>query len=318
MEDFTPMYVSAATGITASVTDLNETTNLSFIQKIVNVADWVLLGLIVIGLSFNVLICLSVFCWKRPIKPVLYFPLSLVVAEGIMMVLSLLNGNFKLHPCADLIVNITYHAWILVPILHNVAVEFKIWCAITFPEGYKSFMTPKKVVAFLGFAWIGPISALFVYFGFGTIAGGEILRWKCTNYYFRNDSYWQIITVVVFSISFVILVLMNWQTCHLITKLQQSYTGEKNASQFQWKLKYLKRTSHGILVGYLIGWGPYCLAYGISDDDGSNVSSEAMIIFMLVARSLFILKSLTSSFLYAMRFRVIRRALLDMSFGCKC
>ncbi|CAG7787122.1 unnamed protein product [Allacma fusca] len=185
-------------------------------------------------------------------------------------------------------------------------------------EVYKSLMTTKKVLALLGFAWIGPISAIFFYFGFGTTAGGEILRWKCTNYYFRNDSTWQIITLVVFSISFVILVLMNWQTCHLITKLQRRYTGEKNASQFQRNLKYLKRTSHGILVGYLIGWGPYCLAYGISDYDGSNVSSEAMLIFMLVARSLFILKSLTSSTLYAMRFRVIRRALLDMSFGCKC
>ncbi|CAG7787123.1 unnamed protein product [Allacma fusca] len=144
-------------------------------------------------------------------------------------------------------------------------------------EVYKSLMTTKKVLALLGFAWIGPISAIFFYFGFGTTAGGEILH---------VPSYYEAST--------------------------------KNASQFQRNLKYLKRTSHGILVGYLIGWGPYCLAYGISDYDGSNVSSEAMLIFMLVARSLFILKSLTSSTLYAMRFRVIRRALLDMSFGCKC
>ncbi|CAG7821196.1 unnamed protein product, partial [Allacma fusca] len=87
-----------------------------------------------------------------------------------------------------------------------------------------------------------------LYFGFGTTAGADVLRWECTSYYFQNDSNWKIITAVLFSSSLVLLALMNWQTYHLTTKLQQTYTGQKNASQFQWNLKYLKSTSHGILL----------------------------------------------------------------------
>ncbi|CAG7823325.1 unnamed protein product [Allacma fusca] len=147
-----------------------------------------------------------------------------------------------------------------------------------------NLLSTKKVGALLGLTWIGPISAMFLYFGFGTIA---------------------------------VIALMNWQTCHIITKLQQSYTGQKNASRFEWNLRYLKRTSHGIMAWYLIGWGPNCLAYGISGVESFNVSSEATLIILLVARSLLILKALTSPFLYVMEFRVIRRALLDMSVECK-
>ncbi|CAG7820155.1 unnamed protein product [Allacma fusca] len=205
-----------------------------------------------------------------------------------MLVLSLLDMTLKLHRCASLIINIKVH---------------------------KSFMTDKKVVALLGFAWIGPISVMFLYFGFGTIAGGEIMRWECTNYYFQNDSTWKIITVFVFSISLVLLALMNWQSCHLITKLQQSYIGQKlfdydhyesNTSQFQWNLQYLRRTSHGIVIWYLIGWGPFCLAYAVSSADNSNVPNDTRLVVSLVARSMIILKTLTSPFLYAMKFRVIR------------
>ncbi|CAG7825445.1 unnamed protein product [Allacma fusca] len=276
MEQSTPKYVGTATGIITSVTELNKPTNVSLIQQIANVVDWVHLGMLAIGISFNVLICLSYFWWKRPIRPALYFPFSFVVAEGIMLVFCLLDMNWNLHRCAGLII---------------------------------SCSSP-------GLTWVGPISAMFLYFGFGTIAGGEILHWECTNYYFRNDINWKIITVAVFSISFVVLALMNWQTCHLLRKLQQSFNGQKNASQFQWNLKYLKRTSHGIIAWYLIGWGPFCLAYVISGVDGFNVTSEATLVILLVARSLLILRALTSPFLYALKFRVIRRALLDMSFGC--
>ncbi|CAG7720607.1 unnamed protein product [Allacma fusca] len=295
------------------MTLIAKTEAISSYDQIRRILEWVHLAMQAIAMGFNFIILLSM-CWcKRPIKTALYFPMSLALADGILMATFSLDLGWRLTRCVDVMIDILSHSWILIPILHIVEIEFTIWYAVAFPDRYTSFMTGKKIGALVLIAWFGPITLIVGYFGFGTSAGNDIIGWDCKNYFFVYDNNWRIILAVIFSISLMVILLMDIYTFVLLKKFQQQQAGQN--LQFGKCQRYVMCTFHGILISYLVGWAPYCVTYFILCEDCVQISEEAVMISFFVTKSLVILKALFSPFLYALRFRNIREALVQ-TVGC--
>ncbi|CAG7826879.1 unnamed protein product [Allacma fusca] len=284
-------------------------------KRINSIINWAHLTMFATATVFNFILFLSIFWCKRPVKPALYFPLSLALADGFMMLSFLLRLSWRMQKCAALITSIFNHSLIMIPILHIVAAEYNIWYAISHPSTFTSVMTRKTIGTMLCIAWLGPATLLFVYFGFATNAGIDILGWDCVNYFFLNDNIWRIILAVVYLVSFLLIALMNFQTNQLLNQIPHQ-ENEREASQknsqtinpqsFGKSQQYVRRTSLGILISYSIGWAPFCLVYFITCSDCYWISSEEMSVITWVTRSIIVLKAIFSPFLYALRFRDIR------------
>ncbi|CAG7823154.1 unnamed protein product [Allacma fusca] len=291
------------------MTSNNDAENITSYGNIRQVVTWVHSIMGVIAMCFNFIIFFSFYWFERPVEPTLYFPMSLALADGIYMASFLFEFGWRIPKCAGLITVIFNHSWMLIPMLHIIAIEFALFCGVSFPRKYSYFMTGRKIGAIIFIAWFGPITLIVGYFGFGTAAGQEIISWDCNKYFFVEDNNWRIILTAIFSISILVIVLMDIHTLYVLKKIQQ--TVQENTEVRRCR-RYVMRTFHGLLISCLVGWGPYCVLYFVLCADCFHVSNAAIMIVYWVTKSLVILRALFSPFLYALRFRNIREALIKL------